>query len=119
MEIDETNDKEFYKLVKKQRDHSDSATTAMVFDKVLETDNDNTKVGWAQYSDELATPINDRNFYQEYFNNTNKDLSNLGNMFSESPTNLIPSFTEDEVRKTVFSFKMVNRRTKRTSLPNT
>lgn len=60
MELDETNDKEFYKLVKKQRDHSGSATT--IFDKVLETDNDNIKDGWAQYFEELATPINNRNF---------------------------------------------------------
>ena len=105
MELDETNGKEFYKLVKKQRDHSGSATTAMVFDKVLETDNDSITDGWAQYFEELATPINNRNFDQEYFNNTNKDISNLGNMFNEAPTNLIPSFTEDEGRKTVLSFK--------------
>ena len=105
MELDETNDKEFYKLVKKQRDHSGSATTAMVFDKVLETDNDSITDGWAQYFEELATPINNRNFDQEYFNNTNKDISNLGNMFNEAPTNLSPSFTEDEGRKTVLSFQ--------------
>jgi len=63
MELDETaNDKEFYKLVKKQRDHCGSATTAIVFDKVLKTDNDSIKDGWAQYFEELATPINNRNF---------------------------------------------------------
>lgn len=65
----------------------------MVFDKVLETDNDSIKDGWAQYFEELATPINNSNFDQEYFNNTNKDIYYLGNMFSDAATNIIPSFT--------------------------
>lgn len=105
MELNETNDKDFYKLIRKQREHSESASTAITFDGTIETSNEKIKSGWAQYFEELATPIKNQNFDENYFINTTLDVQNISNMFRTQSISQIPIFTEETVRKTIRSFK--------------
>ena len=105
MELHENNDNEFFKLVRKQRNINDSKITPMIFnDKVL-TEEEQIKEGWAGYFEQLATPLQSDFFDQEHFDNTNRDITNIHEHAIESPSDSIPLFSSNEVRKTIMSFK--------------
>ncbi|MEW8546332.1 MAG: reverse transcriptase family protein [Candidatus Thiodiazotropha sp.] len=65
--ITHTDDKKlFYKLVNRQRNHSQYALSDLIIDDVHVTEVDMIRQGWASYFHRLATPVDDQKFDNTY-----------------------------------------------------
>ncbi|CAC5420707.1 unnamed protein product [Mytilus coruscus] len=105
MTLSETNDKQFYTLVKHQRRQTSSSTSILKYnDNVADCDEDIISETWADYFEDLATPVNNPCFDNEYKTRVENDNSLLHEMYSTNrdPLQIV---NEDEVMDCIFSFK--------------
>ena len=105
MELNENNDAEFFRLVRQQRDTSNSICSSLNFNNVTLNDDVEVREAWADYFEDLSTPTDHENFDNTHKTNVMNDLENLTNLYCDYNENNISDVTEDEVRKTISSFK--------------
>ncbi|CAG2242211.1 unnamed protein product [Mytilus edulis] len=104
MTLSETNDKQFYTLVKHQRRQGSSSTSVLKYnDNVADCDEDILET-WADYFEDLATPVNNPCFDNEYKTRVENDNCLLHEIYSTNrdPLQMV---NEDEVSDCILSFK--------------
>lgn len=104
MELRETDEKEFYQMIRRQRQSETSSTTVIRTDGTPATTPDEITNTWADYFQKLATPSEDINFCNDFQEIVNDDVDTLTQIF-EKDRNPIPSVTVNEVLKCIKSFK--------------
>lgn len=103
-ELSENNDKKFYSLVNHQRQQNSLITSKLKYnDKVAECDEAIVET-WAEYFEDLATPVNQPSFDEKYKTQVEEDNKTL-HAYYNSNKEPLTEVNENEVLKYIFSFK--------------
>ena len=105
MELGETNDKKFYSLVNHQWQQNSLITSKLKYnDKIAEYDEAIVET-WAEYFEDLATPVNQPSFDEMYKPRVEEDNKTL-HIYYNSNKEPLTEVNENKVLKCIFSFKI-------------
>jgi hypothetical protein len=105
MDLHENNRDGFYCLVRRQRDPKNSSASSFNFEGNMLYGESEIREAWADYFEELATPVNHANYDQDHKLIVEKDVRNLHNLFTDGKIENIEPVTEELVEETILSFK--------------
>ena len=105
MDLHENNRDGFYCLVRRQRDPKNSSASSFNFEGNMLYEESEIREAWADYFEELATPVNHANYDQDHKLIVEKDVRNLHNLFTDGKIENIEPVTEELVEETILSFK--------------
>ncbi|VDI24965.1 Hypothetical predicted protein [Mytilus galloprovincialis] len=104
MELRETDQKQFYKLIKRQRDHNYISTSVLRYNDKIFSDSIAICETWADYFQELSTPFDNEFFDNSYKQLVEDDVKILQDLFNTNKEPL-EFLSEDDVGKCIMSFK--------------
>ena len=105
MDLHENNHDGFYRLVRKQRDPKNSTASSFNFEGNVLYEESEIREAWADYFEELATPVNHDNYDQAHKLIVEKDVRDLRNLFTDEKIENIEPVTEQVVEEIILSFK--------------
>ncbi|XP_033728127.1 uncharacterized protein LOC117317427 [Pecten maximus] len=105
MDLDERNRTEFYQLIKQQRNPANIATSTLLYKTKLYNDDNSICNAWADYFEELSTPISHSDFDSDHEDLVTNDIETLTTMFENHNVKNLPTITLEEVSNTIMSFK--------------
>ena len=83
MDLHENNHNGFYRLVRRQRDPKNSSASSFNFEGKMLYEESEIREAWADYFEELATPVNHANYDQDHKLIVEKNVRNLHNLFTD------------------------------------
>ncbi|XP_033761518.1 uncharacterized protein LOC117343284 [Pecten maximus] len=105
MDLEERNRTEFYQLIKQQRNPANTATSPLLYKTKIYNDDNSICNAWADYFEELSTPISHSDFDGDHEDLVTNDIGTLTTMFENNNVKNLPTITIEEVSNTIVSFK--------------